>query len=260
LNFMIQRNQYLVDIGLNGKRLDERKADEFRKITIEKNPIEKAEGSALVKLGITQAIVGVKMEVKAPFPDTPNEGVLMVGCELSPLASPEYEKGPPTENSIEVARLVDRTIRESHAIDLEKLCITKGEKVWIVNVDIHVIDNGGNLVDAATLAAVTALMNAKMPKYEDDKVVIGEKTNKKVPLTCKPVSVTHIKIGENLFVDPTEDEESVATARLTVGSKDDGNICSLQKGGTEGLTMKELEHILEKSVEIGKQLRKHLKE
>ncbi len=257
---MILRNQYLVDIALNGRRLDERKADEFRKITIEKNPIEKAEGSALVRLGGTQTLVGIKMEVKEPFPDTPNEGVLMVGSELSPLASPEYERGPPTEHSIELARLVDRTIRESHAIDLEKLCIKEGEKVWIVNIDIHTLDNGGNLVDASTLAATTALMNARLPKLENDEVVIGEKTNKKLPLVCKPVSVTHIKIGNNLFADPTEDEESVATARLTVGSKDDGNICALQKGGSEGLTMKELEHLLEKSVELGKQLRKHLKE
>src|SRR3989338_1979311 len=248
---MISRNQYLVDIALSGRRLDDRKADEFRQIVIEKNPIEKAEGSALVRLGTTQVIAGIKMDIKEPFADTPNEGVLMVGSELSPLASPEYERGPPTENSIEFARLVDRAVRESHAIDLEKLCIKEGEKVWIVNIDLHVLDNGGNLIDAGTLAAAAALINAKLPKVEDDKVVIGEKTNKKVPMVCKPVTVTHIKIGNNLFADPTEGEESVATSRVTVGTKDDGNICSLQKGGTEGLTMKELEHIFEKSVELG---------
>ena len=257
---MIVRNQYLVDIASGAKRLDERKSDEFRKITIEKNSVEKAEGSSLVRLGTTQVLVGIKMEVKAPFPDTPNEGVLMVGCELSPVASPEFERGPPTEDAIELARVVDRAVRESDAIDLEKLCITKGEKVWIVNADIYVLDNGGNLVDAAALATTSALLNAKLPKYEDDKVVVGEKTNKKLPLTCKPVTVSHVKIGNNLFVDPTEDEESVSTARLTIGTKDDGNICAIQEGGLEGFTMKELEQLLEQSVELGKQLRKSLKE
>ncbi len=255
---MISRNQYLVDIALTGKRLDERKADEFRKIIIEKNPIEKPEGSALVKIGSTQVMAGVKLDVKVPFPDAQNEGILMVGAELSPLASPEFERGPPTEDAIELARVVDRAIRESHAIDLEKLCITKGEKVWVVNVDIHVLDNGGNLVDASCLAATAALLNAKMPKYEDEKVVWGEKTNKKVPVVCKPVTVTHVKIGQNLFADPTEDEESVATAKVMIGTKDDGNICAMQKGGPDGFTFQELEKIFEKSVELGKQLRKQL--
>ena len=121
-----------------GMRIDERKFEQFREIKIETNVIKKAEGSARVLLGNTHVLVGVKMSVNVPFPDTPDEGVLIVNAELVPVASPTFDPGPPDEDSIELARVVDRGIRESKCIDLEKLCIEKGKKAWNVNIDIHV--------------------------------------------------------------------------------------------------------------------------
>lgn len=252
------RTDYMIDLARKLARVDGRKQDEFRKIEIQNGVIEKAEGSALVKLGSTQVIAGVKMEIREPFEDSPNEGVLIVGAELSPIASPEFSPGPPDENAIELARIVDRSIRESHAIDVEKLCIVEKEKVWVVNVDLHILDDSGNLIDASAVAAISALLNTKLPKYEDGKIIYGEKTKKQLPLVCKPVAVTHIKIADSLFVDPLSEEEKASTAKLTVGTKDNGNICALQKGGIEAFTVKELEEMFEKSIETGKQLRKLL--
>lgn len=256
--FMSGKLDYLVDLGKKCARLDGRKEDEFRKIEIQKGIIEKAEGSALVRLGSTQVLAGIKMEVKEPFSDAPNEGVLMVGAELSPIASPEFRSGPPDENAVEMARVVDRGIRESHAIDMEKLCIKEKEKVWIVNVDLYILDDSGNLIDASALAAIAALLDAKIPKYDEkeEKVLYEERTKKSLPIACKPIAVTHIKIADSLFVDPVSDEEQASSSRLTVGTKDNGNICALQKSGWEALTMKQLEQAFEKSIEIGKQLRK----
>jgi len=257
---MSGKTDYLVELAKKCVRSDNRKEDEFRKIEIQRGIIEKAEGSALVKLGSTQVLAGVKMEIREPFPDTPNEGVLMVSAELSPIASPEFSSGPPGENSIELARVVDRGIRESHAIDTEKLCIIEKEKVWIVSVDLYMLNDGGNLIDASALAAIAAILNTKLPKYDEkeDKIIYEEKTKKTLPLVCKPVAVTHVKIADSLFADPTSEEEEASTARLTVGTKDNGNICALQKGGVEGFTNKQLEQMFEKSIEVGKQLRKLL--
>src|SRR3989344_7494439 len=96
-----------------GKRLDHRPFDQYREMTIEAGIISSAEGSARVKLGNTEVIVGVKLGVGTPFPDTQDEGVLMVTAELLPLAHPDFESGPPGEDAIELARVVDRAIRES---------------------------------------------------------------------------------------------------------------------------------------------------
>src|SRR3972149_10672240 len=80
------------------KRLDGRKPLEYHETIIEQGIIERAEGSARVKLGKTEVVVGIKIETGEPFPDTPNEGVLTVNAELMPLASPSFEPGPPDEN------------------------------------------------------------------------------------------------------------------------------------------------------------------
>jgi len=136
-----------------GKRLDDRGLLDTREIKIEQGLIERAEGSARCLLGKSEVLAGVKVETGEPFPDTPNEGVMTVNAELVPLASPNFEPGPPDENSIELARVVDRGIRESHAIDTEKLCIEPGKKVFVVFVDVYVLNHDGNLIDCAALAA-----------------------------------------------------------------------------------------------------------
>ncbi|MEM2422734.1 MAG: exosome complex protein Rrp42, partial [Candidatus Bathyarchaeia archaeon] len=156
----------LMELLVNGKRIDGRGLTDYRPFTIEKNVIEKANGSAQIKLGKTKVMVGIKVETGEPFSDTPDEGVLMVNAELVPLASPTFEPGPPDENAIELARVVDRGLRESKALDLKKLCIKEGEKVFIVFVDIYVLDYDGNLIDASAIAALTALLTAKIRNYE----------------------------------------------------------------------------------------------
>lgn len=252
---MMFQNQYVLNLASKGLRIDKRKQDEFRKIEVEKNPVEKAEGSARVRIGKTDIIAGVKMGIGEPFPDKPDDGTLIVNAEFSPLASPKFETGPPRENAIELARVVDRGIRESGAIDTKKLCIKKEEKVWMVFVDIQVLNHDGNLIDAAALAAVTALFEARMPEY-DGKTINYEKKTKKLPVFFKPVSVTIVKIAGNMFVDPSLDEENAMGARLTITTKDNGNMCSLQKGGSEPLVIEEIEKAFDLAVEKGKELRK----
>ena len=214
-----------------GKRLDERGLHDYRDLKIEQGLIERAEGSARVLLGKTEVLVGVKVETGAPFPDTPNDGVQTVNAELVPIASPNFEPGPPDENSIELARIVDRGIRESKAIDTEKLCIEPGKKVFVVFIDVYVLNHDGNLIDASALAAMSALLNTKMPNYE---IKDGELKIKQgytpLPLKNHPITVTIGKIGNTLIVDPWAEEEQVMDSRLSMAFKDDGNICAIQKG------------------------------
>jgi exosome complex component RRP42 len=215
-----------------GKRLDGRELTDYRQFTIEEGLIEKAEGSARIRLGKTEILVGVKIETGEPFPDTPNEGVLTVNAELVPLASPNFEPGPPDENSIELARIVDRGIRESKAIDTSKLCIEPGKKVFVVFVDIYVLNHDGNLIDASALAAVSALVNAKMPNYEIEDGEVKIKTGySPLPLKSHPITVTMAKISDKLIVDPWIEEEQVMDARISMAINEEGNICAIQKGG-----------------------------
>jgi len=235
--------QYLSE----GKRFDNRKLNEFREITIEPGVSKNAEGSARVKIGKTEVLVGVKMSTGEPYPDSPDKGNLMVTAELLPLSSPRFENGPPKFEAIELGRVIDRGIRESKFIEFEKLCIKKGEKVWSVFVDIYSINDDGNLLDAAGLGAVVALKNSKIPKYDEkeEKVVYGELTNKNIPLSKNiPISISVHKIGDNLIIDPTREEEDISETRVTIGSSN-GIISSMQKGNSEKLTVKEFNEIVD---------------
>jgi len=242
------------------KRLDGRGLTDYREIKVEQGVIEKAEGSARVLLGKTEVLVGVKVETGKPFPDTPNNGVMTVNAELVPLASPDFEPGPPDENSIELARIVDRGIRESEAIDTEKLCIEPGKKVFVVFVDVYVLNHDGNLIDAAALAAVSALLNTKMSNYEvKEGEVIIKQGYTPLPMKNHPVTVTLGKIGNTLIVDPWLEEEQVIDARLTMAFNDDGNICAIQKGRAGYFTQQQILEGMKIAQEKAAELRKKMK-
>jgi exosome complex component RRP42 len=242
-----------------GKRLDDRGLLDTREIKIEQGVIEKAEGSARVFLGKTEVLVGVKVGLGEPFPDTPNEGVLTVNAELVPLASPNFEPGPPDENSIELARVVDRGIRESKCVDTEKLCIEPGKKVFVVFVDIYVLNHDGNLIDAAALAAMAALINTKMPNYEiKDGELKMKQGYSQLPLRSHPITVTTGKINNLLITDPMAEEEQVMDSRITFATKEDGTICAIQKGGSGYFSPQQIleasKIALDKAVELRKKL------
>ena len=247
------RKDYITNLVREGKRLDGRRFDEYRNIEIEKDYVgEKACGSALVRLGETKVLVGISLNVGEPYPDAPEEGVMTVSAELRPLASPSFEAGPPGEEAIEVARVVDRGIRESKAIEMEKLFIEEG-KVWIIFVDIHVLDQGGNMIDASGIASIAALLNTRMPRYEDDQIIRGEWSGK-LPISCVPVPCTSVKIGDSILIDPGLDEEYAMDARLTVATTD--TINAMQKGGQGTLKEDEILSTIDLSFEKGNEIRK----
>ena len=240
-----------------GKRFDGRKPDEFRKISIETGVSNQAEGSARVKIGKTEVIVGIKLDVSEPYPDSPDKGKLMVTSELLPLSSPRFESGPPRFPAIELGRLIDRAVRESKFIKFEKLCIKEGEKVWAVFIDIYSINDDGNLIDAAGMGTLAALKTVKFPKYDEkkEKVLYGEFTTKKLPLSKEvPIIVTVHKIGDNMLVDPTLEEEDVSEVRVTIGGTPEGTIFSMQKGNSKEISIDDFYKILDLDEKVRKKV------
>ena len=250
------------------KRFDSRGLLDFRDFEVSYNVSNKAEGSARVKLGKTDVVVGIKMGFGEPYPDSPDKGNLAVSGDLLPLASPRFESGPPGFDSIELPRLVDRAIRESGMIELDKLVIEKGEKVWTVSIDIYPINDDGNLIDAATIGAIAALKKGFIPELDKDgKIDYEKKSTKKIPLSKEifPLSFSFFKVGDSIILDPTREEEEASDARITFGvSKRDrehmANSC--QKKGEMPFTSEEIEKMMEilpkKFEEINKKLKNFL--
>ncbi|GMF66845.1 unnamed protein product [Phytophthora fragariaefolia] len=214
-----------------------------------------------------RVIGNVHGEIVPPFPDRPTEGFLHFAVELSPMASPSFEAaasaGRGAASSVaaaELARLVERGVRESRALDTEALAVVAGEKVWAITCHVHVVDHGGNLVDAASLAAIAALMHYRRPE-----VAVKEGTAGNGGVTvysvdehaAVPLSLHHIPIsisfcflqpaakiqgkedeldadedGEPIiFMDPTDREESITDARMSFTFNSFRELCAVHKIG-----------------------------
>ncbi len=240
-----------------GERIDGRRYSDFRRIEVSLNPVSRANGSAQVKIGSTMVITGVKAEIGSPYPDTPNEGVLQVHAEFVPLASPIFEAGPPDENAIEVARVVDRGLRESRFVKLDELVIIPGKKVWSIYVDIYLLDHGGNIIDASMLSSTLALYACRLPRImvSGEEIVIDRDVyDKQIPLGDPVVSVTVGFIEDYLLVDPSIEEEAVLDGKLTFIFDKKGNLAGIQKTGVKGIKTKTLEQALELSQKKSQEL------
>lgn len=240
----------IVEYLQQGKRFDGRKPTDLREIDVELNVSECAEGSCSVKFGNTQAYAGVKMSVVTPYADGADEGTLSVGLELGTMADDDFDMGAPGIGAIEMARVIDRGIRESGLIDWKKLCIKEGEKVWQISIDIYAINNDGNLFDVAALAALIALANAKFPVFNEETGRVEHKlTDKKLPLVKENMSfnLTIWKVGDSLLIDPSKEEEETADYRVGLAlanNNGEPRITAMQKGKDGFITQEDMEKIL----------------
>lgn len=252
----LKRNK-IIDLLEKGQRFDGRAFDEPRSLSIETGVIPKADGSARVRLGDTEVVTGIKIQPDRPFPDMGDKGIFICTAEILPLAHPTAEPGPPGEDVIELARVVDRGIRESGMIDLSQLVLEKDKSVIGVFADNSVTDHDGNLFDACSYASTAAILKCKIPKWEivDDKPTLVEGQKSDPPITTIPVSVTMARIGEHIIVDPNADEWACMDSRITITTNSNGSICALQKGGDDGFTPEQIIKCSELSISVGEKIR-----
>lgn len=261
----IEQAKHLLKMNL---RRGERGLLDYRDIEIETGTIEKAFGSATVRLGDTMVVAGVNFELGTPFPDTPNSAILLVEGEILPTASVEAEAGPPGEHEIEISRVVDRGLRESGMINFEKYVVIPGETVIKIYVDFNIINDDGNIIDAANLAAVSALATAEVPSIEYIKENLEEVNNiniKKIPR--EPFKIEEIPIANTIgifegkiIVDPDAAEEEIADTLITFTHISTGEICSVQllKGSLSYEDVfNTLDIAYQKNLELRETLKKH---
>ena len=254
------RQKFILNALKENKRIDNRAFNEYRAIKIKYGHLPNADGSAEVSLGNTIVLAGVKIDVSNPFPSEPDKGILIVNAEFPPVASPDFEPGPPDENAIELARIVDRGLRKPEVVDFSSLCIIPGQRVYRIWLDIYALNHDGNLVDAAGIAAVVALMNTKYRKftYVQDKGLVD--TGEKVQLSIKnfPVFVTHAKIGDQIILDPNLEEEMLADCKITTIVSEGGLITGMQKSGIGSLTLEDIDKILIDSINLYQKVKENI--
>ncbi|KAI3461130.1 hypothetical protein Pfo_017793 [Paulownia fortunei] len=238
----VNEKKFIETALLSELRIDGRGPFDYRNVTIQ---FGSEDGSSEVQLGQTRIMGFVTSQLVQPYRDRPNEGTLAIFTEFSPMADPSFEVGRPGEFAVELGRIVDRGLRESRAVDTESLCVVAGKWVWSIRIDLHILDNGGNLVDAANIAALAALLTFRRPECtlggEDGQEVIIHPPEVREPLPLivhhLPIAVTFAFIGNEstVVIDPSHFEEAVMGGKLTATLNTNGDVCAIQKAGGEGV-------------------------
>ncbi|CAE7943823.1 exosc9 [Symbiodinium sp. KB8] len=132
----------------------------------------------------------------ARFPATPS---------LNPPCPPNLPAQPNRQHprAVELARLLERVLREARAVDVEALCIAAGDRVWDVRTHVTVLDDAGSLADVCVLAAVACLRHfrrADVGVEGGSVVVYGYDERAPVPLSLhhSPVCVSFALFGPSL--------------------------------------------------------------
>ncbi|XP_057522913.1 exosome complex component RRP45B-like isoform X1 [Amaranthus tricolor] len=241
-NITVNEKKFIETALLKDLRVDGRRPFDYRRLTIK---FGRDDGSSEVQLGQTHIMAFVTAQLVQPYKDRPNEGSLAIYTEFSPMADPSFEVGRPGESAVELGRIIDRGLRESSAIDTESLCVLSGKLVWSIRIDLHILDNGGNLVDAANVAALAALLTFRRPECslggEDGQELTVHPPEVREPLPLivhhLPIAVTFAFITDDniVVIDPTQFEEAIMKSRMTATLNTNGDICAIQKGGGVGV-------------------------
>ncbi len=256
------KRKKIINLLNNSKRIDGRDFLESRSISIDVDVVSSANGSACINLGDASVVTGIKIQPDKPFPDLGDKGIFICTAEMLPLSHSDVEPGPPTDDAVELARVVDRGIRESHMIDLSKLVLEKDKSVIGIFVDNDITNYDGSMFDACSYASIAAIFSSTMPKWEikndQPSIIDGQESN--IPTNTIPVSITMALIDGHIIVDPNSDEYACMDARITIITNSDGNICAIQKGGDGGFTYDQLIKCGEIAISAGTKIRKILKQ
>ncbi|XP_041120894.1 exosome complex component RRP45-like [Polyodon spathula] len=266
--------QFLVQAIAEKKRLDGRQTFDYRNVKI---TFGTDYGCCIVDLGKTRVLAQISCELVAPKMNRPTEGILFFNLELSQMASPAFEPGRQSELVVKLNRLLERCLRNSKCIDTESLCVVSGEKVWQIRVDLHLLNHDGNIMDAASIAAITALCHFRRPDVSiqgEDVTVYTPEERDPIPLSIHHmpicVSFSFFQQGTYLLVDPSEREERVMDGLLVIAMNKHREICTIQSSGgimllkdqvlrcskIASVKVTEISELIQKALENDKKVRK----
>lgn len=232
--------------------------------------VSSADGSALVKIGKTTVLCGIKLEVGMPLSTTPKDGRLVVDVHLRPHCSPKYTVGDhSTQQQETLAEVLRSTVVNSQMFSLSELCIEEASSCWVLYADIMCLDDDGNVMDAAMTALVAALCNLRLPDTQVDGVSkdgsssssstsssssnmpVGSASDglvtrsihasNRLTIAHCPIPLTFGMLGGRVIADPTTAEEDIFAGVCTVVYNAAGELCAFYKPGGCAVSQPEID-------------------
>ncbi len=210
--------------GKESTRIDGRKKDELRPVTITPGYLAFAEGSALIEMGMTKVLCSATVDERVPaFMRGEGKGWVTAEYSMLPRSSGsriarEGRDGRPRGRTQEIQRLIGRCIRV--VTDREAL----GERSILLDCDVIQADGGTRT--AAVTGAYVALYQALLG-------LTRSRILTKIPLSHKVAAVSVGMVDDDLLLDLCYGEDSKAEVDFNIAMTDQGDLVELQ-GATEG--------------------------
>ena len=204
------------------KRVDGRKADELRPVTIETGVVPNADGSAYIEMGRNKIIAAVygPREMHPKRLSKPNRGVLRVRYHMAPFSVDPRRSPAPSRRDTEIGMVMTDALEP--ALFLERYPRS------VIDVFVEIIQADGGTRCASVNAAAVALVDAGIPMKDlvaacaagkmDDHIVLdlGDYEDKKgqadVPLAYMPKLEEVTLLQMDGILTPEETEEAIAKA------------------------------------------------
>jgi len=242
--------KYYRDHLNNDIRPDGREFDKFRPIALNVGSINTADGSAIVKIGNTNVICGIRAELAKPKTETPENGFLVPSIELPPICSKKYRENDGSnktankDSDVLTCTLYD-LLTNAGCINLKDLCIHKERLVWALYCDVICLNHDGCILDAALIAVLAALQNLTLPKveYDNDIDCISVNVNERnsIKVNAMPVATTLMVFDDNIIItDPTFEEENLSSTMITIAICN-SDVCFVFKPGGTPFNQKQME-------------------
>ncbi|CAK9830681.1 Exosome complex component RRP42 [Anthophora retusa] len=249
-------------------RNDGRRRCEYRSMEIETKLMPQTHGSARLRIGNTDILVGVKVELDVPHADKPNEGKLKFFVDCSATATPVFEGKGGDELATTISNTLTNAYQSRNVFDLRTICILPRKKCWKMFVDVLILQCGGNLFDAVGIAVKAALFSTEIPKITatldggEPYIQLSDAFYNwtKLDTSNCPVIVTLCKIGDNYIVDPTAEELACSASGIvmSVTPLTSSTISVVVKLGHESIQIVTLAKMLKTGKNIGLQLNEGL--
>eukprot|EP01063_Lacrimia_lanifica_P036667 TRINITY_DN7339_c0_g1_i1.p1 TRINITY_DN7339_c0_g1~~TRINITY_DN7339_c0_g1_i1.p1 ORF type:complete len:317 (+),score=139.06 TRINITY_DN7339_c0_g1_i1:148-1098(+) len=252
--------KFAAELADKGLRPDGRKAADFLGSAVSVGALDKALGSAVVAMGSTKVLCGVRGGFIPPVGPKTNRGRVEVQCTVAETAEPGIAEDPMryTQFGNSVASFVDSMLKATNAVDVEKLCVQPELCAWNLHVDLYVLNNGGSLKVACLHAAAAALLNTRLPQMEvhdgQPREVDGA-APKELGITKYPLGTTFCEYKGRMLADITEEEEALGS-EVTVIHDSTARLVNVYKQGGAPLG----EEVLKESISAAKARAKTLKQ
>ncbi|KAL3990412.1 3' exoribonuclease family domain 1 protein [Acanthocheilonema viteae] len=217
---------FIIHGAQEGLRADGRSPYDYRPVIVQTGVLATTNGSARVRIGSTDLLIGVKAELINVENIALHRNRLNFFVDCSANATPLFAGRGGEEFAGELSAALDAAYDNNYVLpDLKKLILSPMH-AWKLYVDIVLLQCDGNVIDAAALGVKAALKDTEISQVivrpaDEGKYTIDlpdDNTIWKLDVSRVPLFVSVNRLGSAKIVDNSLAEEACTRASVWIAA------------------------------------------